>query len=245
VRTEVPALTEGRAFWSIVKFDLSNERYAPAFHEVMNSHVRNLVGRDGFSHGWRTGELAHPGNVGEPDPSYWAIYEIDDLGRFAAMAARPSSGDPVEPSAEETAGRVEFDFRRDLIHWARPFYRVEAHIDGGSGRGRIFAREEYSVALAAEQAAFEARLADHHLPEMVAKRGFRAAWLLRHVASELQVGPDPVGTSMVIYEIDDPSSFTDTGRLGRGGSVNLPDGVAATCNAIHFSTVLVDVEASG
>jgi len=222
-------------YWAVVKFDLIVKEFEPEFMAYFDDHIRELAERVGFIRAWRTRELRHAPNEGLLEQEFCQIYQIDDPARFTGST--PSR--PVAPATHKEP------FRRDLVNWNRPFYRVLSAPEKDSRSGSCWARFEVNFrGRPAHEAAFER---DHarHVARVLELSGIHRAWQLKHVAHELQIGPNPVGRYMTVYEVDAPENVFDPSL----GAERLPWrsakwDVQAASLARHFSRLLLAVKAT-
>src|SRR4029078_4329430 len=93
-------------------------------------------------------------------------------------------------------------WRRDLANWGRVFYRVLSLVEKDARAGRCWVRcESHFRGTTAKEARFQAESAQH-LKRVLELPGIHRAWQLQHAPHPAQIGPDPRGRYMQLYEID-------------------------------------------
>ncbi|MGZ5176406.1 MAG: hypothetical protein ACXWIS_19905, partial [Burkholderiales bacterium] len=100
-------------------------------------------------------------------------------------------------------------WRRDIRNWGRVFYKVLSISEKDPRAGRCWARCEMNVhGTAAEATDFQSKSAQH-LKRVLELPGIHRAWQLQHAPHPAQIGPDPVGQYMNLYEVDAPENLFD------------------------------------
>ena len=195
---------EAYPYLAFVRFDLPNKEFDREFNVHFDAHIQELADRPGYSTAWRTRELRGGDNAGLLEQEYQQIYAIEDPGLFKSF---PQDPPPPVPESEP--------WRRDLANWGRVFYRVLDHVERDARAGRCWARYEYNVRGAeAEHARFRADNARHIRRAVETLPGIHRAWQLVHTPRAAQIGKDPAGTYMNLYELDAPECLFDS-SLGK------------------------------
>jgi hypothetical protein len=104
--------------------------------------------------------------------------------------------------------------------------------------GRCWARCEVSFRGAdAERTRFESAGAQHLRHVLEKLPGVHRAWQCRHAAHDAQIGPDPAGNYLFLYELDAPENLFDPSlgkdRLAFDGGENA---------GRHFARLLLKAE---
>ncbi len=181
-----------------VRFDLMNKEFDRQFNIYFDDHIQELADRPGHSTAWRTRELRDADNAGVMEQEYQQIYAINDPELFKSFPQNPP---PPVPEKEP--------FRRDIGNWGRVFYRVLALEEKDARAGRCWARCEVNLrGNATQDSRFQAD-AVAHLKRVLELPGIHRAWLLQHAPHAAQIGPDPAGTYMHLYEADAPENLFD------------------------------------
>ena len=185
-----------------VRFDLTNKEFDRQFNIHFDDHIQELADKPGYSTAWRTKELRggpHNDSEGVMEQEYQQIYSISDPALFKSFPQNPPP-----PVMEKEP------WRRDLGNWGRVFYRVLSLVEKDSRGGRCWARCESNVrGAAAEQTRFQAESARHLQLALEKLPGVHRAWQLQHAPHPAQIGPDPVGNYMNLYELDAPENIFD------------------------------------
>ena len=181
-----------------VRFDLPNKEFDREFNRHYDEHIQELADKPGYSTAWRTRELRGGDNEGVMEQEYQQIYAIEDPALFKSFPQNP----PPPVSEKEP-------WRRDLCNWGRVFYRV-LHLDEKDTRsGLYWARCEFNVrGAAADEREFQTKLGQH-IKDVLALPGVHRAWQLQHAPHAAQIGPDPSGKYLALYEIDAPENIFD------------------------------------
>jgi hypothetical protein len=130
-------------------------------------------------------------------------------------------------------------WRRDLRDWGRVFYRVHALVEKDTRAGRCWARCESNLHSASqEEVARFQRAAAEHLKRVLELPGIHRAWLLEHAPHAAQIGADPVGRYMSLYEIDAPENLFDPSR----GEDRLPLEAGQELAGRHFARLLLEAK---
>jgi hypothetical protein len=209
-----------------VRFDLPNKEFDRQFNAHYDAHIQELADKPGYSTAWRTQELRGADNRGVMEPEYQQIYAIDDPALFKSFPQNP----PPPVTENEP-------WRRDLTNWGRVFYRVLSLIEKDARAGRCWARCESNFrGTAAEEKEFESKNA-HHLKRVLELPGVHRAWQLRHAPHPAQIGPDPVGKHMNLYEVDAPENLFDPSLGDR-----LPLNAGQEFAGRHFARLLLKAE---
>jgi len=186
-------------YWSIVKFDLICKEFEPEFMTYFDAHIIELAAREGFAQSWRTRELRRAPNDGLLEQEFCQTYQIDRPERFTGST--PSR--PVAPATHKEP------FRRDLVNWGRAFYRTLNSIEKDNRQGACWARFELNFqGKPADESRFVANHA-RHMADVLKLPGVHRGWQLQHHTHELQIGADPVGRYMAVYEVDAPENIFD------------------------------------
>jgi hypothetical protein len=186
------------AYMCFVRFDLVNKEFDRQFNMHFDDHIQELADRPGHSTAWRTRELRAGDNEGVMEQEYQQIYAIDDPGLFTSFPL-----DPPRPVPEKEP------WRRDLSNWGRVFYRVLSLREKDARAGRYWARCEVNFrGIAAAETQYQADTA-RRLEHVLELPGIHRVWQLQHAAHRAQIGPDPVGRYMNLYEADAPENLYD------------------------------------
>jgi hypothetical protein len=214
-------------YMCFVRFDLVNKEFDREFNVHFDDHIQELADRPGYSTAWRTRELRGSHNDGVMEQEYQQIYAIEDPELFKSFPQdRPPPVTEKEP------------WRRDLTNWGRVFYRVTGLIEKDHRAGRCWARYESNYSGApAEETQFKSRNAQHvkHVLELP---GIHRAWQLQHAPHAAQIGADPVGKYMNLYEVDAPENIFDPSL----GEDRLPPKPGEAFAGRHFAQLLLKAE---
>lgn len=212
----------------LVRFDLVNKEFDRQFNVYYDDHIQELADRPGYSTAWRTREQRGGDNEGVLEQEYQQIYAINDPGLFKSF---PQDPPPPVPAKEP--------FRRDIGNWGRVFYRVLALLENDDRAGRCWARCEHNFSgSAAKLRQFESASTQHLRHVMEKLPGIHRAWHLRHVPHPAQIGPDPVGQFMHLYETDAPENLFDPSR----NEERLPLRAGQQFAGRHFARLLSKAE---
>ena len=188
-------------YLGIVRFDLPNKEFDRQFNIHFDDHIQELADKPGYSTAWRTRELrggAFNDSEGVMEQEYQQIYAITDPGLFKSFPQNP----PPPVNEKEP-------WRRDLTNWGRVFYRVLSLVEKDTRAGRCWARCESNFrGTAAEENEFQSKSAQH-LKRVLELPGVHRAWQLQHTPHAAQIGSDPVGKYMNLYEVDAPENIFD------------------------------------
>jgi hypothetical protein len=181
-----------------VRFDLPNKEFDRQFNAHYDAHIQELADKPGYSTAWRTQELRGADNRGVMEPEYQQIYAIDDPALFKSFPQNP----PPPVTENEP-------WRRDLTNWGRVFYRVLSLVEKDTRAGRRWARcESVFRGTATQEKEFQSKNAQH-LKRVLELPGIHRAWQLQHFPHPAQIGTDPAGNYMNLYEVDAPENLFD------------------------------------
>ena len=210
-----------------VRFDLVHKEFDRQFNVHFDDHIQELADRPGYSTAWRTRELRGSNNEGVMEQEYQQIYAINDPGLFKSFPQ-----DPPPPVMETEP------WRRDVRNWGRVFYRVLSLIEKDARTGRYWARCESNFrGTAAEEIQFRSKSAQH-LKHALELPGIHRGWQLEHAHHAAQIGPDPVGKYMHLYEVDAPENVFDPSL----GEDRLPLKAGQEFAGRHFAQLLLKAE---
>jgi hypothetical protein len=210
-----------------VRFDLPNKEFDRQFNRHYDEHIQELADKPGYSTAWRTQELRGADNQGVIEQEYQQIYAISDPGLFKSFPQNP----PPPVTENEP-------WRRDLTNWGRVFYRVLSLVEKDTRAGRCWARCEGVLrGTAAEEKEFQAKSAQH-LKRVLELPGIHRAWQLRHFPHPSQIGPNPVGNYINMYEVDAPENLFDPSL----GEERLPLKAGQEFAGRHFARLLLKAE---
>jgi len=210
-----------------VRFDLVHKEFDREFNTHFDGHIQELADRPGYSTAWRTKELRGADNEGAMEQEYQQIYAISDPGLFKSFPQ-----DPPPPVMEREP------WRRDLRSWGRVFYRSLSFVERDTRAGRCWARCESNFrGAAAEEARFVSESA-RHLKRVLELPGIHRAWQLQHAPHPAQIGPDPVGKYMNLFEADAPENLFDPSL----GEDRLPLKAGQEFAGRHFARLLSKAE---
>ena len=213
-----------------VRFDLTNKEFDRQFNIHFDDHIQELADRPGYSTAWRTRELRggpFHDSEGVMEQEYQQIYAINDPGLFKSFPQ-----DPPPPVMEKEP------WRRDLGNWGRVFFRVVSLIEKDARVGRCWARcESVFRGTAAEENQFQSRNAQH-LKQVLELPGIHRAWQLQHAPHAAQIGRDPMGKYMNLYEADAPENLFDPSL----GEDRLPLKAGQEFAGRHFARLLLKAE---
>jgi hypothetical protein len=213
-----------------VRFDLVEKEFDRQFNEHFDAHIQELADRPGYSTAWRTREMRAADNAGLLEQEYQQIYAISDPALFKSF---PQTSPPPVTVTEP--------WRRDLSNWGRVFYRTLKLAEHDARAGRCWARCE-SVARGAAEAERFAAEAARHLDRVVKNLpGVHRAWLLQHAPHPAQIGPDPSGNFVHLYELDSPENLYDPSL----GEERVPLECGQTPAGRHFARLLRKAEPRG
>mgnify|MGYP001203854732 FL=1 len=222
-------MTDIKAFpyLCFVRFDLVHKEFDRQFNIHFDDHIQELADRPGYSTAWRTKELRGADNEGVMEQEYQQIYAISDPGLFKSFPQ-----DPPPPVMEREP------WRRDLRNWGRVFYRSLSFVERDTRAGRCWARCESNFrGAAAEEARFVSESA-RHLKRVLELPGIHRAWQLQHAPHPAQIGPDPVGKYMDLFEADAPENLFDPSL----GEDRLPLKAGQEFAGRHFARLLLKAE---
>lgn len=211
-----------------VRFDLTNKEFDRQFNIHFDDHIQELADKPGYSTAWRTKEMRGADNEGVMEQEYQQIYAINDPALFKSFPQNPPP-----PVMEKEP------WRRDLGNWGRVFYRVLSLTERDERAGRCWARcEENFRGAAADQTRFESARAQHIRNMLEALPGIHRAWQLQHAPHAAQIGPDPAGSYMTLYELDAPENLFDPSL----GEERLPLKAGQEFAGRHFARLLLKAE---
>ena len=209
-----------------VRFDLPVKEFIREFNSYFDAHIQELADKPGYSTAWRTQELRGD-NAGVLEQEFQQMYAIEDPGLFQSFPQ-----DPPPPVMETQP------WRRDTRNWGRVFYRVLSHVEKDPRTGRCLARLESNFrGPQAEENQFVSK-STRHLSEVLQLPGIHRAWQLQHAPHPSQIGPDPVGKYMQLYEADAPENLFDPSL----GKERLPLSAGQELAGRHFARLLLKVE---
>ena len=211
-----------------VRFDLVHKEFDRQFNIHFDDHIQELADRPGYSTAWRTRELRggpFHDSEGVMEQEYQQIYAISDPGLFKSFPP-----DPPPPVMEKEP------WRRDIRNWGRVFYRVLCLIEKDARAGRCWARCESNFR-GTEEIQFQSKSAQH-LKHVLELPGIHRAWQLQHAPQPAQIGPDPVGKYMNLYEVDAPENIFDPSL----GEDRLPLKAGQEFAGRHFARLLLKAE---
>jgi hypothetical protein len=210
-----------------VRFDLANKEFDRQFNIYFDDHIQELADKPGYSTAWRTRELRGGYNEGVMEQEYQQIYAINDPGVFKSFPQNPPP-----PVMEKEP------WRRDLGNWGRVFYRVLSLHEKDTRAGRCWARCEYNLrGTAAPDAPFQSDNAQH-IKRVLELPGVHRAWQLQHAPHPAQIGADPAGKYMNMYEADAPENLFDPSL----GEDRLPLKAGQEFAGRHFARLLLKAE---
>jgi hypothetical protein len=213
-----------------VRFDLVNKEFDRQFNIHFDDHIQELADKPGYSTAWRTRELrdgCYNDNEGVMEQEYQQIYAISDPGLFKSFPQNPPP-----PVMEKEP------WRRDLGNWGRVFYRVLSLIEKDARPGRCWARCESNFhGTAAQDTQFQSESAQH-IKRVLELPGIHRAWQLQHAPHPAQIGPDPVGNYMNMYEADAPENLFDPSL----GEYRIPLKAGQKFAGRHFARLLLKAE---
>ena len=210
-----------------VRFDLPNKEFDRQFNVHYDAHIQELADKPGYSTAWRTKELRGADNQGVMEQEYQQIYAISDPALFKSFPQNP----PPPVTEDEP-------WRRDLTNWGRVFYRVLSLAEKDSRAGRCWARCESNFrGTAADEEEFQSN-STQHLKRVLELPGIHRGWQLRHYPHPSQIGPDPAGKHMQLYELDAPENLFDPSL----GADRLPLSAGQEFAGRHFAQLLLKAE---
>ncbi|MGZ8156780.1 MAG: hypothetical protein ACXWUK_15920 [Burkholderiales bacterium] len=214
-------------YMCFVRFDLPNKEFDREFNIHFDAHIQELADRPGYSTAWRTREMRGADNEGVMEQEYQQIYAITDPALFKSFPQ-----DPPPPVMESEP------WRRDLRNWGRVFYRVLSVAEKDVRAGRCWARcESRFRGAAAEEDRFQAESAQH-MKGVLELPGVHRAWQLKHAPHPAQIGSDPVGNYINLYEVDAPENLFDPSL----GEDRLPMQAGQDFAGRHFARLLLKAE---
>jgi hypothetical protein len=210
-----------------VRFDLPNKEFDREFNIHFDDHIQELADRAGYSTAWRTREWRGADNSGVMEQEYQQIYAISDPALFKSFPQ-----EPPPPVMENEP------WRRDLRNWGRVFYRVLALLEKDPRAGRCWARCEIDQPAAGGDATrFQSAVAAH-LKHVLELPGIHRVWQLEHAPHAAQIGPNPIGHYMNLYEIDAPENLFDPSL----GEDRVPFEAPHEFAGRHFARILLRAE---
>jgi hypothetical protein len=197
-------------FWISVKFNVPDPADEAEFHTWYDAHVGRIVSGPGYQRGYRSEESVGLAHLGGDEQRFWAVVTMGSLERFARPAPSPSAAPPPRSDGPRYGAILD----RATDH-GRLAYRIDRSVERELGDGRFLAREEYvRIDGGPEQ---EAEMAAH-VDACVGRVGVHRAWQMTWVPGEQQIGPDPAGAFLNIYEVDAPEHLLDDGALTTFGA---------------------------
>ena len=220
-------------YLGFVRFDLTTKEFDHGFNRHFDDHIQELANNPGYATAWRTRELRGGNfsdnnyNDGVMEQEYQQIYAITEPGVFKSF---PSN--PPPPVMEKEP------WRRDMGNWGRVFYRVLSLVEKDPRAGRCWARCEYHVrGDAARESQFVSDNA-RHIQRVLELPGVHRAWQLQHAPHAAQIGADPAGSYLNLYEIDAPENLFDPSL----GEERLPLTAGQDFIGRHFARLLLKAE---
>ena len=214
-----------------VRFDLANKEFDRQFNLHYDAHIQELADKPGYSTAWRTQELRESYNEGVMEQEYQQIYSINDPALFKSFPQNP----PPPVTENEP-------WRRDLGNWGRVFYRVLSLIEKDDRAGRCWTRSEYNFRAKMDKSgAAEKKFrstAAQHLKQVLDLPGVHRAWQLQHVSHRAQIGPDPAGNYMNLFEVDAAENLFDPSL----GEERRPLTAGVDFAGRHFARLLLKAE---
>ena len=221
---------EAFPYLGFVRFDLTNKEFDRQFNLHFDAHIQELADKPGYSTAWRTRELRgghYNDSEGVMEQEYQQIYAISDPALFKSFPQNPPP-----PVMEKEP------WRRDIGNWGRVFYRVLSLIEKDARAGRCWARCECNFSgPAADEKQFVSANAQH-LKRVLELPGVHRAWQLQHAPHPAQIGADPVGKYMNLYEIDAPENLFDPSL----GEDRVPLNGGQAFAGRHFARLLLKAE---
>ncbi len=212
-----------------VRFDLTNKEFDRPFNIHFDDHIQELADKPGYSTAWRTREWRggdYNCNAGVLEQEYQQIYAIRDPALFQSFPQNPPP--PVMESEP---------WRRDLGNWGRVFYRVLSLVEKDPRAGRCWARCESNLKGDTAEAKFVTD-STQHMQRVLQLPGVHRAWQLQHAPHASQIGADPVGRYMTMYEADAPENLFDPSL----GEERLPLNAGQQFAGRHFARLLLKAE---
>ena len=210
-----------------VRFDLPNKEFDRQFNQHYDEHIQELADKPGYSTAWRTQELRGADNQGVMEQEYQQIYAINDPALFKSFPQNPPP--PVTESEP---------WRRDLTNWGRVFYRVLSLVEKDPRAGRCWVRcESVFRGSGAEEHEFQSKSAQH-AKRVLELPGIHRTWQLQHAPHPAQIGPNPAGNYMILYEVDGPENLFDPSL----GQDRLPLTAGQDFAGRHFARLLLKAE---
>ena len=210
-----------------VRFDLTNKEFDRRFNIHFDDHIQELADKPGYATAWRTRELRDSDNEGVMEQEYQQVYAISDPGLFKSFPQNPPP-----PVMEKEP------WRRDIGNWGRVFYRVLSLTEKDNRAGRCWARYESNFRGAApDETQFQSANAQH-VKQVLALPGIHRAWQLQHAPHTAQIGSDPMGKYMNMFEVDGPENLFDPSL----GEDRLPLKAGQEFAGRHFARLLLKAE---
>ena len=208
-----------------VRFDLPNKEFDRQFNRHFDEHIQELADKPGYSTAWRTQEARGSYNEGVMEQEYQQIYAIEDPALFKSFPQNPPP--PVKESEP---------WRRDLVNWGRVFYRVLSLAEKDPRAGRYWVRCDMNVR-GTDEKEFESKSAQH-VKRMLELPGIHRAWQLQHTPHAAQIGADPAGKYMLMYEVDAPENVFDPSL----GEERMAMQAGQESSGRHFARLLLKAE---
>jgi hypothetical protein len=209
-----------------VRFDLPNKEFDRQFNIHYDAHIQELADKPGYSTAWRIKEMRGAGNAGVMEQEYQQIYAINDPALFRSFPQNP----PPPVTENEP-------WRRDLTNWGRVFYKVMALAEKDPRAGRCWARCEYNLRASGGDKELQGKNTEH-LKRVLELPGVHRAWQLQHFPHPSQIGPDPVGKYLQLYELDAPENLFDPSL----NEERLPLNAGQEFAGRHFARLLLKAE---
>ena len=212
------------SYMGFVRFDLKNKEFDQKFNQHFNDHIQELSNKPGYSTAWRTRELRGADNAGVMEQEYQQIYAIKDPGLFKSFPQNPPP--PVLESEP---------WRRDIDNWGRVFYKVLSLTQHDDRNGRCWARIEMDFQEEGKALSdIQNEVLDYVKILVRTLPGVHRVWQLQHVSHSAQIGSDPMGSHMLLYELDAPENLFDPSL----GEERIPHPQRHSIIGRHFSRLL-------
>ena len=162
-------------------------------------------------------------------------------GHHIGLAGLPCGADSLFksfPQEPPPPVREKEPWRRDIGNWGRVFYRVLSLVEKDTRAGRCWARCESNFrGTAADESRFHSDNAQH-VKRVLELPGIHRAWQLQHAPHPAQIGADPAGKYMNMYEADAPENLFDPSL----GEERLPLKAGQEFAGRHFARLLLKAE---
>jgi hypothetical protein len=218
---------EAYPYLCFVRFDLASREFDREFNIHYDEHIQELADKPGYSTAWRTREMRGSFNAGVMEQEYQQIYAIVEPGVFKSFPQNPPP-----PVMEHEP------FRRDIRNWGRVFYRVLRLREKDDRAGRCWARCDIDFSGGTRDEERLRSQSAQHLERVLELPGVHRAWELQHAPHPAQIGPDPPGKYMNLYELDAPENLFDPSL----GEERLPLQAGQQSVGRHFAWLLRKAE---